>query len=118
MFSYVAVKETAIRYDKYAQNAFADFLKTAAIIPAPAERNIQLHSQLLHLGEHTIYVQVTPEKPDRQKRWSLRGRITSKAPNEPVEVLKEFDVDSDLYPQHRMGTSLPVRAAFIVVKDQ
>lgn len=103
-------------YEKAVNNTFNEFLQSSPLIPAPDERHMDLQSSFLTPGDHTVLISIIPLASDRNKRWSLRGRIVSIAPDGYVEKIKEFDVDSDLYPNQKLGIEIPQVRAFLRIK--
>ena len=107
----------ASEYQSEVDRLFTEYLKTAALIPGPDTRTIDLHDQLLTLGDHTVSIEVTPIATDKNNRWSLRGQIITTNAQGKEDVLKEFDIDSDLYNNHQLNTPLPAVNALIRVEQ-
>ena len=112
----ITPKKVGRLYKEAVDNAFAEFLRIGALIPGPDDRHMEIQSSFLTTGEHVVVVQITPEKADRNGRWSFRGRIVSVSPDGHREKIKEFDVDSDQYPKHRTGTEIEPVHVFLKVK--
>lgn len=107
----------ADRYRQATTAAFAEFLRSSALVPGPDERFIDLRSSLLTVGNHTVTVEIRPIAGDSSARWALRGHVVSVAPNGDLEKIKEFDVDSNnpRYAGHSLGAPLDLVNAMIVV---
>jgi len=94
-----------------------EFLENGALISEPDEQAIDIQSKFMSVGDHTIFILVTPERADRNGRWGLRGSFITIDSNGYQEKFMEFDVDSDMdeYKNHILGKSLkPIKATICI----
>lgn len=116
--SHTAVDNYIFMADKEAKEAFDTFLRIAPLIPGPEVQPVDLNSQFGKGGRHTINFEITPVAADRNGRWSTRIQIFLVKPQNQEEIVKEFDLDSDLLKNHPMGTPLPVTVALLEIRAQ
>jgi hypothetical protein len=98
------------------QEEFQRYLRTAPAAPAPDLPPSLANPRFGGSGEHRIYFEVVPVKPDANGNWAARLEIwLVDAQGDEANVFA-YDVDNRRYPKHKMETPLETVVASLVVR--
>jgi hypothetical protein len=98
------------------QEEFQRYLRTAPAAAAPDLPPSIANTRFGGSGEHKVYFEVVPVKPDDNGNWAARLEIwlVDNFGNEANVFV--YDVDSRRYPKHRLEDALPPVVATLVVR--
>ncbi len=102
--------------DVYIQEVFQTYLRTAPATPAADLPASVANPRFGGSGEHKIYFEVVPVRPDANNNWSARLEIwlVDSAGRESNVFL--YDVDNRRFPGHKMEEPLKPIVASLVIR--
>jgi hypothetical protein len=101
------------------QEEFQRYLRTASAAPAPDLPPSIANPRLGGSGEHKVYFEVVPMKPDGNGIWAARLEIWLVDGQGHEANVFVYDVDSHRFPRQRMEDPLePIVATLVVRTDE
>jgi hypothetical protein len=98
------------------QEEFQRYLRTAAAVPAPDLPPSIANPRFGGSGEHKVFFEVVPIKPDANGAWAARLEIWLVDGQGNDANVFVYDVDNRRYPGHRMENPLKPIVATLVVR--
>ena len=98
------------------QEEFQRFLRTAPAAPAADLPPSIANPRFGGSGEHRIYFEVVPVKPDANGHWAVRLEIWLMDSQGNDANVFAYDVDNRRFPKHRLEDPLPPVVATLVVR--
>jgi hypothetical protein len=102
--------------DVLVQEEFQRYLRTAPAAAAPDLPPSIANPRFGGSGEHKVYFEVVPVKPDENGNWAARLEIWLVDSHGNEANVFVYDVDDDRYPGHRMQDPLKPIVATLVVR--
>jgi hypothetical protein len=98
------------------QEEFQRYLRTATTVPAPGLPSSIANPRFGGSGEHKVFFQVVPIKPDAHGNWAARLEIWLVDGRGREANVFVYDVDNHRFPAHRLGEPLNAVVASLVVR--
>ena len=98
------------------QEEFQRYLRTAPAAPAPDLPPSIANPRFGGSGEHRIFFEVIPVKPDAAGSWAARLEIWLVDAQGNEANVFAYDVDNRRYPKHKLEDALPPVVATLVVR--
>lgn len=102
--------------DVYVQEVFQRYLRTAIAPPAPDLPPSLANPRFGGSGEHKIFFQVVPMKPDENGNWAARLEIWLVDNHGNQANVFAYDVDNQRYPGQQMEDPLKPIVASLVIR--
>jgi hypothetical protein len=100
--------------DVLIQEEFQRYLRSAAAVPVPDLPPSIANPRFGGSGQHQVFFEVVPVKPDANGNWAARLEIWLVGQGTQSNVFV-YDVDNGRYPQHTIGEPLtPIVATLLV----
>jgi hypothetical protein len=98
------------------QEEFQRYLRSGLSVPAPDLPPSMANPRFGGSGEHKVYFQVVPVRPDANGSWAARLEIWLVDGRGAESNVFVYDVDNRRHPRHRMEEPLPPIVATLTVR--